>query len=238
MLLERATGLAARITQYHNLKGAADEAAQFETRANQLGAISERIARTRAALCKLADAGVTISFVPSDGAGYAAKAKALRTAIQDNPAAINDPPFDLKNEFIDRLAAIAGGAEKAMTEAWRAYVAKRADFGSNSDVLSALSEVSQFRPSVTKIRQCRSDISALGKSLPLDPQTAVARLDALVAEHNAAWAELSAEDIPSSILSFIRAAANEGTPLATYTDEVRAWLESRNLLNAFRIRLR
>jgi len=237
MLLERATGLAARITQYHKLKGAADEAAQFETRANQLGVISERIARTRAALCKLTDAGVAISFAPSDGVGYAAKAKALRTAIQDNPAAINDPPFDLKNEFIDRLAAIAGGAEKAMNEAWRAYVAKRADFGSN-DVLSALAEVSQFRPSVTKIRQCRSNISALGNSLPSDPQTTVARLDALIADHDAAWVELSAEDIPSSIVSFIRAAANEGAPLATYTDEVRAWFESRNLLNAFRIRLR
>jgi hypothetical protein len=50
--------------------------------------------------------------------------------------------------------------------------------------------------------------------------------------------ELSAEDIPSSIVSFIRAAAAEGAPLATYTDQVQAWLESRNLLNAFRIRLR
>ena len=66
----------------------------------------------------------------------------------------------------------------------------------------------------------------------------VAQLDALVADHNAAWVELSAEDIPSSIVSFIRAAAAEGAPLATYTDQVQAWLESRNLLNAFRIRLR
>jgi hypothetical protein len=237
MLLERAAGLAAKTAQYHKLKRAADEAEQFETRANQFGSISERIARTRSALGKFTDAGVTIDFVPSDGLGYAAKAKALRTAIQNDPAAINDPPFDLKNEFIDRLSMIAGAAEKAMTEAWKAYVAKRADFGSN-DVLSALAEISQFRPSVTRIRQCRSNISALGNSLPSDPQTTVAQLDVLVADHNAAWVELSAEDIPSSIVSFIRAAAAEGAPLATYTDQVRAWLESRNLLNAFRIRLR
>jgi hypothetical protein len=237
MLLESATRLAAKITQYHKLKGAADEAEQFETRATQFGAISEKIARTRSALGKLANAGVTISFVPSDGAGYAAKAKALRAAIQNDPAAINDPPFDLKNEFTDRLTAIGGAAERAMTEAWQAYVAKRADFGPN-DVLSALAEVPQFRPSVTKIRQCRSNIAALGNSVPSDPQTTMDQLDALVADHSAAWVALSAEDIPSSVMSFIRAAANEGALLATYTDEVRTWLESRNLLNAFRIRLR
>jgi hypothetical protein len=63
-------------------------------------------------------------------------------------------------------------------------------------------------------------------------------LDALVADHNAAWAELSAEDIPGTVISFIRDAANEGALLTTYIDEVRTWLESRNLLNAFRIRLR
>jgi hypothetical protein len=137
MLLERATGLAAKITQYRELRSAADEAEQFETRAKQFAAISERLSRTLSALGKLADAGVTISFVPNDGAGYAAKAKALRAAIRDNPAAINDPPFDLKYEFTDRLTMIAGAAEKAMTEAWKAYVAKRGDFGSNF-VLSAL----------------------------------------------------------------------------------------------------
>ena len=237
MLLERATGLAAKITQYHKLKAGADEAGQFETRANQFAAISEKIARTRSALGKLADAGVTISFIPSDGLGYAAKAKALRAAIQDNLAALNDPPFDLKNEFTDRLAAIVGAAEKATTEAWKDYVAKRADFGPN-DVLNALAGVPQFRPSVTKIRQCRLNIAALGNSVPSDPQTTVDRLDALVADHNTAWAELSAEDIPSSVITFIRAAADEGALLTTYTDEVRTWLDSRNLLNAFRVRLR
>jgi hypothetical protein len=67
---------------------------------------------------------------------------------------------------------------------------------------------------------------------------AVGKVDALVAAHNAAWAELSAEDIPKSVLSFVRAAASEGAALATYTNEVRTWLESRNLLTAFRIGFR
>jgi hypothetical protein len=123
-----------------------------------------------------------------------------------------------------------------MTDAWGAHVAKRAAFGSD-DVLSALAAVPQFRGSVAKIRRCRADISALGNGLPADPSAAVARMDALLKEHDAAWAELSADDIPPSVLSFIRAAAGAGAPLKGFTAEVQAWLAERDLLTAFRIRL-
>ena len=237
MLLERATGLAAKIAKYQELAKAADQAEQFQTRANQFGGVAERITRARQALGEFVEAGVPVKFVPTEGAGYAAKAKALREAIKSNPATINDPPFDLKYEFIDRLNAIVAKANQAITDAWKAYVTRRGDFGSD-DVLSALAAVPQFRKNVAKIRECRSDIATIGNSMPSDLQVTVRRLDALVAAHSAAWAELSAEDIPKNVISFVRAAANEGAPLATYTDEVRTWLESRNLLAAFRIRLR
>ena len=237
MLLERSASLAAKITEYQKLRSMADEAEQFQTRANQFSTLSERISRTREALGKLASAGITVRFALTDGLGYATKARTLRAAIQDNPTAINAPPFDLKNDFTDRLAGIVVAVELAMTEAWKAHVAKRADFGSN-DVLSALAQVPQFRSSVTKIRPCRTNIAALGNSLPPDPKATVARLDALVREHDAAWSELSAEGIPPSVVVFIRAAANEGALLTAYSDEVRTWLERRSLLNAFRIRLR
>jgi hypothetical protein len=237
MLLERATGLAAKIAKYQELTKAADQAEQFQTRANQFGGAAERITRARQALGQLVEAGVPVEFVSTEGAGYAAKAKELRAAINSNPAAINDPPFDLKYEFIDRLNAIVAKANQAMMDAWKAYVAKRADFGSD-DVLSALAAVPQFRKSVAKIHECRNDIATLGNSMPSDPQVTVGRLDALVAAHDTAWAELSAEDIPKSVVSFVRAAANEGAPLTTYTDEVQTWLKSRDLLTAFRIRLR
>jgi hypothetical protein len=236
MLLERARDLTAKIAQYQKLKGAADESEQFHTRADQFARAAERIARVRQGLEKLSTAGVDVSFEPSDGAAYAVKAKTLRAALQANPAAINDPPFDLKHEFVDRLAGIATAADEAMREAWTAYVAKRAPFGSD-DVLSALAVVPQFRASVAKIRRCRVDISALGNGLPADPGAAVARMDALLKEHDTAWAELSADDIPANVVDFIRAAAGAGAPLKGFTADVQAWLAERDLLTAFRIRL-
>jgi len=236
MLLERAADLTAKIAQYQKLKGAADESEQFHTRAKQLTDVAERINRVRQGLGRLTEAGVDISFEPSDGAAYAAKAKALRAALQADPTVINDPPFDLKYEFADRLTGIATAADQAMREAWTGYVANRAAFGSD-DVLTALAAVPQFRASVARIRRCRTEIAAFGNGLPTDPNAAVARIDALVEEHDAAWSELSAADIPPSVISFMRAAAGPGASLEALTAEVKTWLAGRGLLAAFRIRL-
>ena len=236
MLLERATGLKAKITQFRKISAETDKAEQFQTRATQFGRVAERITRAHEVLSKFADAGVVSNFVPSAAVDYASKASTLRVAIAEDPANIHKAPFDLKYEFVDRLKGIADAAEEAVAKAWKIYVDNRASFESN-DVLSALGEVPQFRASVTKIQQCRNYIVALGDTLPTDPLPAKERLDSLLTNHDAAWSNISSEGIPPAVLSFIRASTNEGAPLSTYTEEIRSWLKTRSLLSAFRIRL-
>lgn len=237
MLLDRAASLATKINTFQKLKNTAEEAEHFATRATQFANVSLLVSRLRETLGALADAGVPVDFEPSDGAGYADKARLLREAIKADPAKLNDPPFDIKHAFADRLYGIASAGHKAASAAWKAYVDKRAAFGAD-DVLSALAQVPQFRTSVNKIRQIRSDVTAFGAGLPADTDDAIARLDALVTQHEAAWNALAASDIPSSVVAFIRAAANNDALLSAYTPEVQTWLESRNLLAAFRIKLR
>lgn len=236
MLLERAADLTAKIAQHQKLKGAADLSDQLHTRAKQLTDVADRIHRVWLSLNRLTNAGVDVGFKSSDGTVYADKAKDLRALIQADPAAINDPPFDLKYKFAERLTGIAAAADQAMRKAWTEYVANRAAFGSE-DVLTALAAVPQFRASVAKIRRCRTDVSALGNSVPTDPNVAVKRIDELVKEHDAAWSELAADDIPLSVIRFMRAAASHGAPLEALTAEVKTWLVGRGLLAAFRIRL-
>lgn len=237
MLLERAATLATKINNYQKLKKTAEEADQFATRATQIGNISLVITRLRETLSCLTEAGVQVEFEPSDGRGYAEKARVLREAVNADPAKLNDPPFDIKYDFADRLNGIASAGEKAASAAWKAYVEKRATFGAD-DVLSALAQVPQFKVNVARIRQIRSDVAAFGAALPTDPKKAIARLDALVSQHEAAWTSLAASDIPVSVVAFIRAAANSDALLSNFTPEVQVWLESRNLLGAFRIKLR
>jgi hypothetical protein len=238
MLLDRAAALATKLSDYQKLKGAADEATQFNTRATQFAAVADSVARASDGLARLRAADVPVEFAPGDGAGLAEKAQTLRAAVQQDPAAINEPPFDLKYAFTDRLRGVADAAEQTTTLAWKAYVARRADFGSE-DVLAALGKVHQFAGSVAKIRARRAEIASLGETVPPNPAAAKARIDTLLTEHDAAWSDLSADDIPRDVIGFIRAAAaGDGAPLGALTAEVQAWLVKRELLAAFRIRLR
>lgn len=236
MLLERAGQVTAKIITFQRLKSAADEAGMFATRAAQFKTVAQRIVGLRATLEALAAAGISVDFAPADGAGLAEKARSLKGLVQENPASINDPPFDLRFGFTDRLVEVAKAGERAAQASWSAYVTKRATFGSD-DVLSALAVVPQFRVSVGRIRAIRASVAGFGTALPADPATTVAKINALVAEHDQAWAALDATEIPPSVVAFIRTAASQGATLGSLTSEVRAWLESRNLLAAFRIRL-
>ena len=237
MLLDRAATLATKINTYQKLKNTADEADLFGTRAKQFESASLLMAGLREMLTTLADAGVPVDFEPSDGLGFAEKARLLREAIKEDPAKVNDPPFDIKHAFTDRLNGIASAGHKAASAAWKAYVDKRAAFGAD-DVLSALGQVPQFRVSVARIRQIRIDVAAFGASLPADPKAAIASLNTLVEQHETAWKSLSATDIPPSVVAFIRAAASSDALLSAYTIEVQTWLEGHKLLDAFRIKLR
>ncbi|MCB2399372.1 hypothetical protein [Rhizobium ruizarguesonis] len=237
MLLERASGLADKITAYEALKTAGDEALQFQTRANQITGASDKISRARAALKEMRDAGVSVDFPLSDGVTLAERAKELRTAMTGNPSVIHDPPFNLKYEFLDRLINIATFAERTIAASWKTHVRKSANFGP-SDILDALFAIPQFRASVTRIRQSRAAVEALGEVNPADPKAAIKQLEALVEEQAKAWSDFSAKDISPNVVKFIRESASDGASLASYSDEVRKWLTDNDLIASFRIRLK
>lgn len=237
MLLERAETLAEKINSYQRFQKSSDEADRLETRADQFGRLATQIADLLKTLNAFAEAGIPVAFTPNDGPGYAEKARILREAIKTDPAIINDPPFDIKYAFCDRLSGIVAAGYKIASATWKAYVEKRADFGAEN-VLNALAQVPQFRASVAEVRAIRHKIISLGEKLPVDIKAARIELDTLISQHNTSWTSLAADDIPASVITFIRAAATSDALLITFTTEVRAWLESRDLLGAFRITLR
>lgn len=236
MLLERAAGLAEKITRYQQLKSAANQAEQFRTRAEQVGRAATLIGQAHQAIQAFEEAGIAIDFVPANAVGLAEKATTLKAIATANPAELIDPPFNLRYDFTDRINGIATAVSKATADAWRSYVEANGPGGSE-DVLDALARLPQLRVGVARIRSCREAIARLAAPPPDDPKDAIARLRTLVADHRAAWADLTADNIPSVVISFIRSCAGEGAPLTLLTEEVRAWLQSRDLLAAFRIRI-
>lgn len=236
MLLDRASALAEKINNYQTFKNTADETEAVAVRARQFESISSTIRDLCDTMTALKNAGVLVDFEPVGSSTLAEKARVLREGVSTNPGMLNDPPFNLKYDFNDRLNVIAVAGKKAAFAAWKAYVDERAAFGAN-DVLSALSQVGQFKASVTRIRQIRSEVAAIGADLPNDPRTATADLKNLLILHEEAWEKLEASDIPTTVVSFIRAAAGGEAMLIDFTPEVQSWLRGRNLLGVFRVKL-
>jgi hypothetical protein len=236
MLLERATGLAARIERYTKLKDAAKEADLVSSRAKQIGDVEVLLTQARIALARFSGAGINIQFTAVGTQELTEKATTLRAIAAKNPADLAHPPFNVAHEFINRLNGLALAANKSIDEGWKRFVAENSPSGSD-DVLEALGRLPQMRAGVARIRQCRQKVASLAASVPADPVSAVEQLRGLAEEHGYAWAELTADSVPQSVLQFLKACAVDGAPITTLTDEVRVWLESTGLLDSFRIRI-
>ncbi len=236
MLLERAAGLAAKVESYRRLKAIAHEAELVTTRVIQVREAAELLSRARTALGNFTQAGIPTQFVPASASDLAEKAVTLRNIAAQDPAALANPPFNVSHEFSNRLKGIASAAHRSIEDGWRAFIGDRSLSGSD-DVLEALNRLPQMRAGVARIRQCRQRVQELAGSVPSDPSNAVKVLKDLEAEHSAAWAELTADSIPPSVLEFLRRCAADGAPLANLNEEVRGWLEARQLIGSFRIRI-
>jgi hypothetical protein len=236
MLLDRATELAEKLERYQKLKAAADEADLVSTRALQVGEAAKSLAQARAALACFTEAGIDIEFFPANAEELTEKAATLRAIAAENPAGLADPPFNVTHEFTNRLKGLTSGAGRSIEEGWRRFVAENAPSGSD-EVLDALGKLPQMRAGVFRIRQCRQKAAALAAAVPTDPAIAVQQLRGLSAEHGDAWTELTADGIPPTVLQFLRACAADGAALASLTKEVHDWLDARELLGSFRIRI-
>lgn len=235
MLLDRATGLADKIVRYQTLKSAAKQADMVRTRAEQVGPVATLVTQAGDALSRFEAAGIPVEFVPANAKELSEKAKTLREIASADPAMAH-LPFNFSHDFINRLKGIAAGVDAVLQERWRRFVSENSPSGSD-EVLDALDKLPQLRAGVAQIRQCRQKINALASSPPSDPTRAVTQLAEIAAEHQAAWSALTTDNLPPAVILFLRACAGEGAPVASLTDEVRNWLEARNLLSSLRIRI-
>lgn len=236
MLLERASSLSEKIDRYQKLKAAANAADLVRTRSEQVTQAAALIAQAREALRRFSSAGVKIEFFPANAGELCEKAKTLRAIASEDPARLANPPFNVSHEFLNRLKAIAASADGAIQEGWRRFVVENSPGGSD-EVLDALVKLPQLRAGVLQIRQCRSQIAALAVASPADPERAIGDLRKLVAEHQAAWGQLTSDNLPDAVILFLRACAGEGALITALTAEVRDWLERRHLLGSLRIRI-
>lgn len=236
MSLNQAKDLVGKISDFNRLKSSAGATKDFETRAKSFSEAAAVLKSSKSVLDRLRASNIAPDFEPNDVAVLSSKARNLRDLIKADPANLNDPPFNLKYEFVDRINGLTSGASRAALLAWQRWVDKSSEMASG-EVLSALGAVSQYKPVIARIEGLKRRVEGLRLSVPADVPVAIAELNAIMDLYGKAWNEMTGDGIPSSVVAFLRAAAGGGAPLEYLTDEIGSWLETRGLLTLFRIKI-
>ena len=119
MLLDRAAALAAKITSFQALKADATEAEAYANRAKQIRTVAGRLDKSAQGWRRLSQAGVKPDRILTTAGVLATKATDLREKLVEDRTVLQDPPFDLKYDFSDRLAKVSELADAAISASVR-----------------------------------------------------------------------------------------------------------------------
>lgn len=143
-------------------------------------------------------------------------------------------PQNFKGNILERsIKGITSELDEQLNQAWKNYLVERMP-STNSEMLNLLVRIEAFKPAVQKIRDLNDQIQH--KKIPQNSEEFehIARLIAQLREH---WHSLSSDEVPETVLHFLKAAVDLGAPLNLLTPEVRNWLDRHNISDTLRIRL-
>jgi hypothetical protein len=122
-----------------------------------------------------------------------------------------------------------------LSGAWSAWAVSRIP-SVNEEVLGVLSQISELRATVTRVRAGIQRLSQSAMTLPATQGT----IDAFVRDAEAvteAWNSLDTQHLSPKLLQFLREAGSPaGARLDALSQEVSSWLSAKGLSDSFRIR--
>lgn len=235
MLLDQAVQLKARLATHLDLKAAGKQEQVFRTRAGQLAPIADALSQKHRDWLALRAAGLVSKPVAAKPQ-LRSVAKDLLERFKVDRAVLAEADDKIRFQLVAGVKSAADEFEADAREAWEAHMTARADFP-NETILTALDAISTYRAAVKRIREASAEFERLRAQTPsaADLSSVLARVEAVRASKDEALAAMQGTDLPADVLAFLRKTGQGGAALSDLTPGVRAWLESRNLLDAFRI---
>ena len=158
----------------------------------------------------------------------------VEAKFQEDPEWIIDNENFNKNNFDNKVKDLQKALKEQLNLAWRQYRDQKMP-NTNKEVLNVLDRVSAFKPTIQRIQDLDGQIQG-SNSIPQSLED-FAKVDRLIEQLKQCWDQLDADEVPESVLHFLRVAANEGATFSLLTPEVKDWLTKHDLMDALRIRL-
>jgi hypothetical protein len=116
---------------------------------------------------------------------------------------------------------------------WQIYLSQNMP-STNQEMLNLLSKVQAFSHNVQQIQRLDKEIKQV--TYPKNTQE-LELAQTRIEELKQCWHSLSSDEVPGSVLSLLRAAANQGASLNLLTPEVLNWVNSYGIADSLKIRL-
>lgn len=141
---------------------------------------------------------------------------------------------DFDGDILERsIKAITTELDEQLTQAWKNYLSEKMP-STNQEMLNLLVKIEAFRPTVQRIRDLNDRIQR--QKLPQTSEE-FEHIEQLIDQLRENWHSLSSDDVPETVLHFLKAAVDLGAPLNLLTTEVRDWLDRNKISDTLRIRL-
>lgn len=172
--------------------------------------------------------------IPIPDAGNALRqVRQLRDDFAADAASIVGPRR--LNAIRSDVARTIEALRSQLAATWSAYAAALVP-SVNDEVLGVLSQISELRVTVSRVRAGIHRLTQAGLSLPANDDA----IDTLVREAEAvaeAWNSLDTDHLSPQVLQFLRQAGSPaGAQLDALSSEVISWLSAKGLSGSFRIR--
>ena len=240
LLTSRALAFVQEVENYKKKREIAGEADKFASRAKQLKSPSERLAMLQTLAHELVDQGIAPVLPAVLIDAIAERANTHLSEFENDSKSFVEPSASLAHEFIPMLGKLETDYKHSILKAWSQHVEVLVKPLPDA-VLRAIETLPAYRAQVVSLRAKHVEAEKLTKKPPElgDVESALKRINQLIDENAATWKELSGSGIPDDVLDFLRkSGAMGGVSLSEVTPSIIDWLNGRNLLTSFTVRVR
>lgn len=133
----------------------------------------------------------------------------------------------------NKVSALKSELEGYLKQAWVDYKRQRIP-NTNDELLGLLARIETFKPTVQTIQRILNQLKVI--DFPKDAQQ-FEQIDQAIADLSNAWNSLRSNEVPQTVLTFLRASATHGATIDLLTPEVQSWLNEHGISRFFYIRL-
>lgn len=133
----------------------------------------------------------------------------------------------------NKVLALKSELEGYFKAAWIDYKRQRIP-NTNDELLKLLSRIETFKSTVQTIQRLLNQLKVI--DFPKDTRQ-FEQIDQAINDLTVAWNSLKSNEVPETVLTFLRAAATHGATIDLLTPEVQGWLNEHGIGRFFYIRL-